>query len=321
MNPFFSSLSVIDLLYKWRIALASITLIGGALGAIFSGKNFITPQYKSEAVVYPANIRPYSDETETEQMLQIMEAQDIVDSMILQYDLYRYYEIDSTYAYKQSALLNTYWQHVRIQKTPYDAVSIVVTDKNPQRAADMANRILLLYDRKMAQLHKSKTAEVIEMHETQMNKKLGQIDSLQRRLRILGNQYGLINYNAQSEEVMKGYLRTIYGNNGSNINNKAVAELKSNMQNHGGELLTTQQLLEDEARTFVNSKIEYENIQRIHNSRFTYSNIVSRAFPADKKSYPVRWLIVVFSSLSAFLFAVVMMLVLEGGQVAQRHNV
>ena len=33
---------------------------------------FITPLYKSEAVAYPANVTPYSDESETEQMLQII---------------------------------------------------------------------------------------------------------------------------------------------------------------------------------------------------------------------------------------------------------
>ncbi|MFC2103852.1 Wzz/FepE/Etk N-terminal domain-containing protein [Bacteroidota bacterium] len=38
---------------------------------------------------------------------------------------------------------------------------------------------------------------------------------------------------------------------------------------------------------------------------------VARAFPAEKKSYPVRWLICFVSTLSAFVFAVLMMLFIE----------
>ncbi|MFC2151296.1 Wzz/FepE/Etk N-terminal domain-containing protein [Bacteroidota bacterium] len=38
---------------------------------------------------------------------------------------------------------------------------------------------------------------------------------------------------------------------------------------------------------------------------------VARAFPAEKKSYPIRWLICAVSTISAFVFAVLMMLFIE----------
>jgi uncharacterized protein involved in exopolysaccharide biosynthesis len=39
--------------------------------------------------------------------------------------------------------------------------------------------------------------------------------------------------------------------------------------------------------------------------------IVSNAYPAEKKSYPIRWLIVVVSVLSALLLAIVTILIVE----------
>ncbi|MDA3953922.1 MAG: Wzz/FepE/Etk N-terminal domain-containing protein [Bacteroidales bacterium] len=36
--------------------------------------------------------------------------------------------------------------------------------------------------------------------------------------------------------------------------------------------------------------------------------LVAKAYPAEKKSYPVRWLIVVVSTISAFIFSILMML-------------
>ena len=39
--------------------------------------------------------------------------------------------------------------------------------------------------------------------------------------------------------------------------------------------------------------------------------MVTKAYPAEKKSYPVRWVICAVSTLSAFLFAVLLMLFIE----------
>jgi hypothetical protein len=38
---------------------------------------------------------------------------------------------------------------------------------------------------------------------------------------------------------------------------------------------------------------------------------VAKAYPAEKKSYPVRWLICLVSTISAFVFAVLMMLFID----------
>jgi uncharacterized protein involved in exopolysaccharide biosynthesis len=39
--------------------------------------------------------------------------------------------------------------------------------------------------------------------------------------------------------------------------------------------------------------------------------VVESPFPSDKKSYPVRWLIVVFSAFSAVFLALLVFLVLD----------
>jgi uncharacterized protein involved in exopolysaccharide biosynthesis len=43
----------------------------------------------------------------------------------------------------------------------------------------------------------------------------------------------------------------------------------------------------------------------------TYAHIVEHPFPADKKSYPVRWLIVTLSTFSAVFLALLVFLVLD----------
>lgn len=47
------------------------------------------------------------------------------------------------------------------------------------------------------------------------------------------------------------------------------------------------------------------------NQKLPRKFIVANAYPAEKKSYPIRWLICVVSTISAFVFAVLMMLFIE----------
>ena len=119
---------------------------------------------------------------------------------------------------------------------------------------------------------------------------------------------------------MKGYLRTVYGNNGSNINTKGVSELKANIEKHGGELLTITEMLQHEARTFVEIKLDLEQAQRFYKSKLTYSNIISKPYPADKKAYPVRWVIVAFSALGAFLLSILAIFVIDARNPAARKQ-
>lgn len=311
MENSFNNTSLVRLVYRWRIHLAIITIAAALLGAVFSGPYFITPLYRSEAVAYPANINSYSDESETEQMLQILQSQDITDSMIARFNLMEVYKISPQYRYWQSALLDEFRQNVKVRKTPYEAISITVRDRDPQRASDMANEMLRLYDNKVSNLHKKKYKEVVDMYEMQLHRKQLVIDSLQNKLYQLANQHGLIDYGAQSQEVMRGYLRTIYGTTTANINTKAVEQLKKSIEDHGGELITVTQMLVEESRTYVTIKLEYEQSLRFLNASLTYSNIISKPFPSDKKAFPVRWIIVAFSAFGAFLLSVLIILLAE----------
>jgi uncharacterized protein involved in exopolysaccharide biosynthesis len=320
MDNYFNNTAIVRLILKWKVHLAVITVIAAVLGAIFSGPMFITPLYKSEAVVYPANIDSYSEESSTEQMLQLLQSQDIIDSMIRIFNLAEHYKIDPDYKFYRTALLYEYQQSVKISKTPYEAVSIVVRDKDPLRAAKMVEEILRLYDVKVSGLHKAKYREVVDMYKNQLNLKKELIDSLQHRLYILGTEYGLIDYSMQSQEIMRGYLRTVYGNNAGTINSSGVNELKKNIEQRGGELLVIVEMLQHEARTFVDVKVEYEQILRFYNAKMTYSNIVSYPYTADKKAYPVRWIIVLISMVGALLLSALVIVTIENRHAFLAHG-
>ena len=92
MENYFSNIHMMNIFFKWKWHLLAIAVIAALLAAIFSGAVFIKPRYKSYALIYPSNIAPYSDESESEQMLQWMLSEDIRDSVMKKFDLPKHYE-------------------------------------------------------------------------------------------------------------------------------------------------------------------------------------------------------------------------------------
>ena len=172
MSNYFDNTPWVKVIYKWKWHIITITLVAAILGAVFSGSKFITPLFKSSAILYPSNITAYSDETCTEQMIQIMQSQDIMDSVVDKFNLIEHYNIDKSYIYWKTALIGEYRDKVSISRTPYDAVTIVVKDHDPELACNMVNEIIRLYDHKIKTLHKTKSREVLNMFENILAKKV-----------------------------------------------------------------------------------------------------------------------------------------------------
>lgn len=313
MDKYFNNTSLLKVILKWKFHIIAITIIAAILGAIFSSAKFITPLYKSEAILYPSNVSAYSDETFTEQMLQIMESQEIMDSVVEDFDLLTDYKIDKNYKYWKTALIREYRDNVSISKTPYDAIKIKVLDKDPQQACDMVNDIIHLYDRKVGKLHKIKRYEVVKMYQKQLAEKMRFIDSLKKELSFITTNYGIIDYSYQSKEITKGYLSN------SNINKEGVDEMLKNMGEYGPTAISLVQLIKNESINYSAIKLDYEQELRFYNSEMTFSNIISEPFVADRKAYPIRWVIVALCGICAFLLSVIVVYLFDNKKLRSKE--
>ena len=300
-NNYFNNISLVQLILKWKWHIIIITLAAALCGAIFSSSMFITPLYKSVAVAYPANISPYSDESETEQMLEIINSRSIMDSIIEKYDLWTDYKIDKNYKFAKTYMINEYRSKIKIGKTPYEAVSVTVMDKDPFVACDIASDILKFYDRKVHDLHTTKVGEVVAMYERQLNQKQRNIDSLKQRYTEICTTYGISDISSQSREATKSML------SGS----AKASEMQANLEQYAAELIDLHTKIAAEGNTYVATKVDYEQNLRFYYSDLTYSNIVTEPFPADKKAFPVRWVVVALSALGALLLSIVVIFIIE----------
>ena len=301
MDNNFNNLSLVQLILKWKWHIIIITVAAALCGAIFSSSTFITPLYKSEAIAYPANTSPYSEESRTEQMLEIMNSRSIKDSIINKYDLWTDYKINKDDKAAFAYMYNEYKSKIKISKTTYEAVSVVVLDKDPVVACNIANDILYFYEEKVRDLHHEKEAEVVVMFENQLIEKQRVIDSLKNRMSEIGTTYGVTDIGNQSREATRSLLT------GSSKAN----ELMENPGLYGAELAELNTKLAAEANTFVAIKCDYERELRFLNGYMSYTNVISEPYPADKKSYPVRWVVVALCGLSAMLLSIIAIFIIE----------
>ena len=303
MESYFKTKSIFSMISKWKWHLLIITVVAAILGIVFSCPYFIHPKYKSSAVLYPANIICHSDESESEQMLEIIGSDDIMFQIIERYDLYSHYGLDSSANGSLAKMLKYYDDNVIIEKTPNDAIQITVCDEDPQMAADMVNSIIECYDHHVQYMNANKSKELLEIYTNTAKNKKHISDSLSEIMKKYGTEYGMIDEKSQTRAYGEA---TAQGRGGE------AANILKNWQEYGAEFKTTDSLLTNTIQRYNKDLKVCEDAKRDMTKVQTYSHVVSRPFVADKKFYPVRWLIALLSALGGFLIGVIGIAIVEG---------
>lgn len=306
MIDFISNSYLVRLIVKWKIHLLIITGVAVVLAFVFSGPFFIKPKFKSTLVVYPSNIIPYSSETPTEQLLQLFNSEDVKEALIKKYNLVSHYEINPGSPYVHSSVLKELESNINVSKTEYESVQIEVFDTDPVVACEMAKTMDLMANNKARTLQRSKTKEVVFMFKDYVDAKKKQVDSLDNIMKDMRINYGILDYEKQAREVTKAYLK-------SGGNNRA-SQLYVNFQEKGSEFITTREHLWHIRSNYEGSRGEYERFLRDLTKQLTYTNVVASPIPADKKSFPVRWLIVLVAAVSALGLSILFVAILDNYQ-------
>jgi uncharacterized protein involved in exopolysaccharide biosynthesis len=310
-NNYFSNINLFNLLWKWKRHVIAIVVLSIILAIIFSSPYFIPPRYKSFAIVYPAILNPFASENESEQMLQWLESRDIADSLIKKFNLSEHYNIRPVDRHFHSKTYRTFQRNLVLSSTRFESVKIEITDQDPQTACNMVTAMINLYNKKVNEAHRKKYREILQLEEEKLLNKKAQLDSLMNKIIDIRMNHGLIDYGIQTSEVTRGYLGTFDGSNMANVNHIEIERLKGNIESHGDSLLLLTNLLSSVTHSYSNYLISYEDALRNVNKEMSFASVVSSPVPADKKSYPVRWVIVLVSAIGALLISLIVILAIE----------
>ena len=311
MNDFFDNRRILDIIWNRLLHFIIIGVIAVVLSAVFSSPYFITPKFKSSARVYPTNIGTVSEESTTEQMLEIMNSVDIKLKMMKAFNLDEVYKIDKEFPQYLTAMLGEYNKHVAARKTEFETVEIEILDEDPTRAKLMCDSLIHFYNLKVREMHAAKSWEMVKILKDNMNWRKHERDSVMGLLNSYRVNYQILDFNNQVPEVTRGYMRALADGRENSPGGREIRKIYDNFLKKGAETYILENRFSKLSKTIDSLKFLYDiNISEAQKV-ITYSHIVENPLVPDKKAYPVRWIIVAFSLMTTLFVALLAFMVLD----------
>ena len=351
-TAYLESTSLLILMVRWKKPLLIVMAVALAGSVFFSSPLFITPKYKSTVILFPSStnsvskaimedspsekqdILAFGEEEQAEQMLQILNSDDIRNSIIQKYNLREHYEINASSDYPMTLLTEEFKDNITFSRTEFMSVKIEVLDKDPQTAADIANDIAALLDSTKTKIQRTRANEVLSIIEKTYAEKQGELKKLEDSLQSLRAK-GIMNYEFQSEILNSAYnnAQNVFTNEsaalpvllqykderdtsvisckarikGAEAKMKILGQQLHDLAQYGGASMSLKSEIESQRKELTKIKEQLEKALIDANQNVSHKFIVNQAVKAEKKSYPVRWLIVLLTLAATFVLAMVVL--------------
>jgi uncharacterized protein involved in exopolysaccharide biosynthesis len=300
--------SVDLLIYMWnkRLVLLSVTFIAAVASIVVS--MLITPMFRAAVIMYPTNstsvakellipsyvgkgsIHGFGEEDQAEQLLQILHSEPIRTRIIEKYDLMEHYEIDPNGKYPKTELMAQYNSNINFRLTEYMSVEISVMDKDPETSADIANHISNLVDTVYNSMKKARAKDAVKLVQKEYKDAEAKLAVLQDSLDILSS---LLSANiSDSGDPTDNLVRTL-----AQYGSFYMSNLTYNVRTQIGVV--------------TNFRMRYKEARLEAEQNLPYKFVVEEAFPPEKKAYPNKSLIVIVSTFSSLLFALIILIIID----------
>jgi uncharacterized protein involved in exopolysaccharide biosynthesis len=262
----------------------------------------------------------FGEDEQTEQMLQVLNSNKIRDKIIEKYDLMNHYGIKPNEKYRNTKLYETYESRIKFRRTEYTAVKITVLDESPTIAANIANDIADLFDSTMNAMRKEvsrKAFSIVEAEYFQLRNEVQQMEDSLNSLRRLG----IHDYESQAEMINQQLAIELANGNRAGI--KALEEKLEILAQYGGYYVSIRDMLEFERKQLSQIKAKYEEAKVDATQNLPHKFVVTSAYEAEKKSYPIRWLIMLIALTSTFMLVLLILAILQRNPVylSEKKNI
>lgn len=286
----------------------------------------IKDKYKSSVILYPTtnssiskaiisetnngkdDVLKFGEIEEAEQLLQILHSDEIKQKIIEKYNLLNHYGIDENHRYKLTKLNEEFEDNVTFKLTKYLAIEIAVLDYNADTAALIANDIALYLDTVKNRMQKEIAVPAFKIVEQRYYAQKDFIKGLEDSLSAL-RMLGVIDYESQAERLTEQLGIAIV--QGKTAAANQLEERLKTLSKYGGAYVSIRDQLEFEKKQLTAIHTKYQEAKVDAESILQHKFVVNNAFPAEKKTYPIRWLIVSISTLSSVVLALFLILIIN----------
>lgn len=320
----FSSASLLFFILKWRKPIMIVMAIAAISSAVVS--LMITPKFLSTAIFFPANnsslskglmtedaqgkndLSKFGEEEQAEAMLQILNSDKIRWRLWSKYEMMEHYEIDPSGKYAQTQLAKTWDGNVSFRRTEFNSIRVDVLDTDKELAATLANEIASLVDTMRNEMIHARARAAYEIMDEEYNSLVSYMGELDDSLTVLRKK-GVQDYEKQIEMITGVYYQAIADNN-----TRAVRLLQMELDTlakYGSASKSMTENLEFLRERLVLLRGKYDEIKVDATKDLTWKFIVNEAVASEKKAYPIRWLIVLVSTLASLLLSVLVIIGVE----------
>ena len=304
-------------IWKRRKVIGLFTGVAAVLAVVISF--LLTPLYRSTAIVFPAatstvsfseqrnakaSSMDFGEEEQAEQLVQILQSSRIRDRIVDQFDLMQHYEIDGADKNKYFKLVKEYNNHFFFVRTRFGSIQIDVLDRDPVKAADMANKIVELVDSVKNNMVAERTLPAYEINKRKKEQLENDRDIVLKRMDSLA-ALGVLSLDGRSG-LFQAYV------DAKNAQEKAEIKKTIDVNAVNGTTYDGLEYLRNEKiKKLEEFMVSYEQAESDANTLFNHKFVVEKAVVADKKDKPKRMILVLLATIGAFVFIVFALLVKE----------
>ena len=324
-NNAYNSKQLCKLLIDYRKPVIIILAVAALMAILFSSPLFITPLFKSTAVLYPTSsnsiskvlisttfstdkdIMNFGEDEQTEQMLQVLNSNKVRDKVIERFNLMEHYEIDPNQKFPYTKLNKLYDSRIKFRRTEYNAVKITVMDSDAKLAAQMANDIAEIFDSTMNQMQKEVALKAFRIVEDEYFSLCEEMQMLEDSLNTL-RKFGVFDYESQVEMLSQQLAIELGKGNSTGVN--AIQKQLDILAEYGGASYAINERLDNDRLQLSLVKSKYEEAKVDATEFIPHKFVVTSAFTAERKSTPVRWFIVTVTVCSTFILLMLIIAVI-----------
>lgn len=257
-------------------------IITGALTWMVTSSLFITPLYRSEALIYVPLTIPskqieqqgigFASDIEIDGHIQIFQSGRMRDSLTSRYNLAEKFGIDLSETGGLSRLYKAIDTRIKYKKTRFSSVSVTVLDPDPEKAAEMANTIVELGDIIKEDILYENRMKAFMQAQLHYENKLQGVEKLENKIDNLENT---TDDNTKSNELFR-------------LKNQYSIELQElgSRRNH------------------------LETVERDFKTELPRTYVISEAIPAAEPTWPRRKLIAL-ASVFAYIFLLIVVKIIK----------
>lgn len=318
------SIKLLAKIYTWRKKLLIVTLVAGVISVAVSF--IISPQYRATAIVFPSRTFSVSkllieqnqgaqedymdlgDEDDAEKLLQILNSTEIRTRIADQYDLWTNWQIEKNTVFSQHYLKLKWEDMVTFKRTNFVSIRIDVYDYVANRSADIANSIVSYADSVKFRMTREVAKQALEITSDEYHATIARINELEDSLQSI-KELGVLDNKEEITAYSRSMAKAI--EKGNESAQKKLQEKLDLLKKYGTAYDAIYADLKKYRLKYPIIKNKYDEALVNYNKPMPSKFIVDKATPNEKKAKPMKWLIVLISTASAFLIALLYLLITE----------